>query len=79
MKEELKNEFLILYPYLQQQSKRPKCVIGLFDISARPYIPQDVIAFSIPMKKFTKMIKETEESFLITKSWGKLNKRLCRV
>ncbi|MEE9610746.1 MAG: hypothetical protein V3W19_05810 [Desulfatiglandales bacterium] len=65
-------------PYLEKDSDRPRGVLGMFDVSARPYVPKDVLTFSLPMNKFMRMIEDMEESFLITPSWGKVNKRINR-
>jgi hypothetical protein len=67
---------IVLYPYLEKDSSRPRGVIGMFDVSARPFVPKDVLTFPIPMQKFATMIENMEESFLITKSWGKLQSRI---
>jgi hypothetical protein len=48
----------------------------MFDVSARPYVPEDVLTFSMPMNKLLRMIENMEESFLITSSWDKVNKRI---
>lgn len=67
---------IVQYPYLEKDSDRPRGVLGMFDVSARPYVPKDVLTFSLPMNKFLRMIEDMEESFLITPSWGKVNKRI---
>jgi len=67
---------IVQYPYLEKNSEHPRCVIGLFDVSARPYVEKDVLTFSIPLNKFEKMVGDMEESFLITKSWEKVKKRI---
>ena len=67
---------IVQYPYLEGKSNRPRGVIGLFDISARPFVPSDVLTFSAPMTKFISMIDNMEESFLITDSWKKVQKRM---
>jgi len=67
---------IIQYPYLEKDSARPRAVIGMFDISARPYVPQDTLTFAAPMNKFVRMIGNMEESFLITHSWDKVKKRI---
>jgi hypothetical protein len=36
----------------------------------------DVLTMAIPMKKFVKMIRYMEESFLITDTWGKVRKKI---
>jgi len=64
------------YPYLEKNSSRPRGVIGMFDVSARPFVPKDVLTFSVPMNKFATMLENMEESFLITKSWGKVQTRI---
>ena len=51
-------------------------MIGLFDISARPYVARDVLSFAVPFKKFVSMVDNMEESFLITETWGKIQKRI---
>ena len=70
---------IVQYPYLEKNSNRPRGVIGMFDVSARPFVPKDVLTFSVPMNKFATMIENMEESFLITKSWGKVQTRISSV
>jgi hypothetical protein len=48
----------------------------MFDVSARPFVPRDVLTFSAPMAKFNRMIANMEESFLITDSWRKVQERI---
>ena len=67
---------VVHYPYLESLSDRPRAVIGLFDPSARPCIPENVLSFAVPMKKFEKMIGYMEESFLITDTWETMSKRI---
>jgi uncharacterized protein (DUF169 family) len=67
---------IVQYPYLEGKSKRPRGVIGLFDVSARPFVPAGVLTFSAPMNKFTRMVDNMEESFLITGSWQKILRRI---
>ena len=67
---------IVQYPYLEKDSERPRSVIGMFDISARPFVPKDVLTFSVPMSKFIRMMDNMEESFLITPSWAKVQKRI---
>jgi hypothetical protein len=63
----------IYYPWRENQSSDPRCVIGMFDPSARPYIEKDRLSFAAPMKKFMKMINNMDESFLTTQTW----KNIC--
>ena len=69
---------IIYYPWLEQQKENPRAVLGLFDPSARPCVPVDVLTMAIPMKKFVKMIGYMEESFLTTPSWEKVKRKIAR-
>jgi hypothetical protein len=69
---------IVYYPWLEQQKESPRAVLGLFDPSARPCVPLDILTMAIPMKKFVKMIGYMEESFLITPSWEKVKRKISR-
>jgi hypothetical protein len=69
---------IVHYPWLEQQKENPKAVLGMFDPSARPCIPLDMLTLAIPMKKFVRMIGFMEESFLITKTWDTVKKKIER-
>ena len=67
---------IVYHPFAQLQSSRPKPVIGMFDVSARPHVAKDELTFSVPMARFRTMIDYMDESFLITGSWKKIQKRI---
>jgi hypothetical protein len=67
---------IVAYPYLERGSRRPRCVLGMFDITARPYVPGDVLTFSVPMEKFVRMVENMDESFLTTDTWRAVQKRI---
>ena len=67
---------MIHYPYLESMTERQRAVIGMFDPSARPCVPEDVLTFAVPIKRFEKMVGYMEESFLITDTWGTVKKRI---
>jgi uncharacterized protein (DUF169 family) len=67
---------IVQYPYLEGKADRPRAVLGLFDVSARPYVPADTLSFAVPMAKFHRMIEGMEESFLTTPSWAQVRKRI---
>jgi len=67
---------IVYYPYLEKDSERQRAVIGMFDVSARPCVPEGVLSFAVPIAKFSKMISYMDESFLITESWRKVQKRI---
>jgi len=67
---------IVYQPYFENEKENPRAVMGLFDVSARPYVPKDRLTLSIPMKKFRKMVGYMDESFLITESWEKVRERI---
>lgn len=68
---------IVQYPYLERQAETPRGILGMFDVSARPYVPADVLTFAVPMRKFAAMVANMEDSFLITPSWAKVRQRLA--
>jgi uncharacterized protein (DUF169 family) len=69
---------IVTHPYLEKSAKRPRAVLGLFDVSARPCVTSDNLTIAIPMNKFEKMIENMEESFLTTQSWAKVKRRIIK-
>jgi len=67
---------IITYPYLENDSGRPRCVLGMFDVSARPCVSAGTLTFAAPFSKFTRMVGNMDESFLTTESWKKVKKRI---
>jgi uncharacterized protein (DUF169 family) len=67
---------IVQYPYLERQAVRPRAILGMFDVSARPHVPRETLSFSVPMEKFSTMIENMVESFLITLSWKKVRQRI---
>jgi uncharacterized protein (DUF169 family) len=67
---------IVAYPFLEKDSVRPRAVIGLFDVSVRPHVPENTLSFSVSMLKFEHMVRNMEESFLTTSSWKQVEKRI---
>ncbi|HNW98569.1 MAG TPA: DUF169 domain-containing protein [Bacteroidales bacterium] len=67
---------IVYYPFLESKTERQRAVIGMFDPSARPCVPENVLSFAIPMKRFEKIIAYMEESFLITETWTTVKNRI---
>jgi len=67
----------IQYPYLERESASPRAVVGMFDVSARPFIQENILSFAVPMRKFEQMIDNMDKSFLTTESWRKIQKRIA--
>ncbi|MBW2029019.1 MAG: DUF169 domain-containing protein [Deltaproteobacteria bacterium] len=67
---------IVHYPYLEKTADRPRAVLGIFDVSARPFVPSERLTFSVPINKFCSMVYNMAESFLITGSWDKVRGRI---
>jgi hypothetical protein len=66
---------IVYHPYMELRLPRPRCVLGMFDISARPCIGENTLSFAAPFPKFVRMVENMSESFLETKSWKVLRRR----
>jgi len=67
---------IVNYPLEEAKSNRPRCILGMFDVSARPCVPENRLTFAIPFKRFVEMVENMEESFLITNSWKSVRHRI---
>jgi hypothetical protein len=67
---------LINFPMAEKEKEHPRAILGMFDISARPYVRKDHLSFAVPLSLFKEMASNMEESFLITESWERVKKRL---
>jgi hypothetical protein len=67
---------IVYHPYRELDSERPRSIMGMFDISARPYVPAETLTFTVPWPKFLAMVGNMEESFLITEGWDNIKKRI---
>lgn len=63
-------------PYRELQSPHPRAVLGMFDVSARPWVRPGELTLAIPWPKFLRMEAEMDESFLTTESWSKVRRRI---
>lgn len=67
---------IIAYPLTESKSDQPRCVLGMFDVSARPCVPADTLTFTIPVGRFVQMVQNMKESFLVTKTWDTVKGRI---
>ncbi len=67
---------IIQYPYHECQSDAPRAVLGMFDVSARPCVPEGELTFTVPWSKFVRMAENMDESFLITEAWERVKARI---
>jgi uncharacterized protein (DUF169 family) len=69
---------IIDFPYAEKLSGRSRPVIGMFDITARPWVGGDRLTFAVGMEKLTRMIGNMNQSFLTTSAWEQIRKRMRR-
>jgi len=67
---------IVQTPYLESKKDNPRAVIGMFDPSARIYVPKETLSFAVPYLKFERMVNNMEESFLNTETWTNIRKRI---
>ncbi len=67
---------IVAHVYDEARSEAPRCVLGMFDVSARPQVRPGELTFAVPFARFRQMAAEMDESFLITGSWHKVQERM---
>ena len=67
---------ILANPLHEAERPKPRAVLGMFDVSARPYVPFQMLTFTIPMPRFLEMVANMDESFLITHSWQVVQARI---
>lgn len=67
---------IVYSPYQEGLSQEPRAVLGMFDVSARPCVPSRVLTFAVPWARLVSMVRNMDESFLITGSWEEVRARI---
>jgi uncharacterized protein (DUF169 family) len=67
---------ILTHPLREAEEKSPRAILGLFDVSARPLVEPNVLTLAMPTKLFRMLLDNQDESFLITKSWEIVRKRI---
>jgi hypothetical protein len=67
---------IVQYPIAEADCAQPRCVLGMFDVSARPHVPAGALTFAAPLRRVEPMVRNMDESFLITASWQAVRRRL---
>jgi hypothetical protein len=58
------------------EKDKPQAILGLFDVSARPFVEPDTLTLAMPTKLFRSLLADQDESFLITKGWEVVRERI---
>jgi uncharacterized protein (DUF169 family) len=69
---------LVAWPLHYLAKGKNKAVLGGWDPSARKYVKPDELSFTIPFQMFTDMINRHKESFLKSKAWSNVQKKIAR-
>jgi uncharacterized protein (DUF169 family) len=67
---------ILTHPLKEAENKNPRAVLGLFDVSARPFVEPDILTLAMPTRLFLSLLDNQEESFLITRSWEAVRGRI---
>jgi len=67
---------ILSYPLKEAQKEDPQAILGMFDVSARPFVDPNILTLAMPTKLFLTLLENQDESFLITKSWEIIRKRI---
>ena len=67
---------ICLLPYRESQQERPRAVVGLTDVAARPFVEADLLSFAVPFKMYQEMEANVPGSFLEKESWKKVSDRI---
>jgi len=66
---------IIQSPLQELQSDQQRVVLGMFDVTARPWVRAGELTLAVPWPKFTRMLDNMDESFLTTHAWDDLRSR----
>jgi hypothetical protein len=67
---------ILQYPLEEAKTTHPRCVLGMFDVSARPHVSRNTLTFAVPIRRLEEMACNMDESFLITGSWQAVGRRI---
>lgn len=67
---------ILTYPLKEVDKEKPRAIIGMFDVSARPMVEKDILTLAMPYSVFLKLLENVSGSFLQTESWKKVLHRI---
>lgn len=69
---------LVVWPAHYLAKKQNRAVVGGWDPSARKFFKTDELSFTVPFGMFKDMIERFDSSFLKTKTWETVGKKIAR-
>ncbi|MCX6833038.1 MAG: DUF169 domain-containing protein, partial [candidate division Zixibacteria bacterium] len=67
---------ICMLPYYESLQEKPRAIMGMFDISARPQLPPDILSFTVPYPMYQEMEADIPGSFLEKEAWHKVRTRI---
>ncbi len=67
---------LAVWPLHYLEKGKSKAVVGGWDPSARKFFKTDELSFTIPFSMFIQMLNQYNDSFLKTKTWENVHKKI---
>ena len=67
---------ILTYPLKEAEKTKPRSILGMFDVSARPMVEKDVLTLAMTYATFLKLLENVSNSFLHTESWKKVLQRI---
>lgn len=69
---------LVAQTVAENRRNGSRCFLGMFDISARPFVEENVLSFSMPLSRFRTMAGTMQECFLGgAHAWTRLRERIA--
>jgi len=69
---------ILTHPLKEGEKEDPQAILGLFDVSARPFVEANILTLAMPAKLFNRLLENQDESFLITRSWEIVRGRIAK-
>ncbi len=60
----------------EAEKEQPHAILGMFDVSARPMVENEILTLAMPYSIFLKLLESVQGSFLGTESWKKVLNRI---
>jgi uncharacterized protein (DUF169 family) len=69
---------IVAQPYRELESAHPHAILGMFDVTARPWVASNEITLAVPWPKFVCMVDNMEKSFLTLGDWARVKERMIK-
>jgi len=69
---------IVQQPFRELESPHPHAVLGMFDVTARPWVGPHEMTLAVPWPKFVSMVDNMDKSFLTLHDWAKVKERIIK-